>query len=68
MSIQRYKYCSLSPENLKRYTKSGGTIANQTMFLVDIDLNDDADKADLDEYMTSIGYVFVESKPQTPLL
>ena len=67
MSIQRYRYRSVSAENLKQYTKSGGNVVDMSVFYVDINLNSDDDKEDLDAYMGSIGYEFVESNPQMPI-
>jgi len=67
MSVQRYKYCSVTAENLKQYTKFGGNVVGISVLYADIDLNNDADKDDLDAYMDSIGYEFVESNPNMPI-
>lgn len=67
MSIHRYQLRSVSAEDLKRYTKAGATIAGATVVLVDVDLQDDADLDDLSDFMGSIGYAFVESKPLVPI-
>jgi hypothetical protein len=67
MSVYRFQLRSVSAEALKSYTKAGGSVTGATLFLVDVDLNDDADAENLQDYMASIGYDFVEAKPLIPI-
>jgi hypothetical protein len=70
MSIQRYRQIEpVELSTIDRYIPAGMTVAlvgQDPVLFVDLDLSDDAGKDDLDQYMVTLGWVFVETDPTSP--
>lgn len=70
MSIQRYRQIEpVELSTIDRYIPAGMTVAlvgQDPVLFVDLDISDDAGKDDLDQYMVTLGWVFVETDPTSP--
>lgn len=70
MSIQRYRQIEpVEVSTIDKYIPTGMTVTlvgQDPVLFVDLNLSDDAGKDDLDQYMVTLGWVFVETNPTSP--
>ena len=70
MSIQRYKLIEPIPtQSMINQVPVGVSITlvgQDPVLFVDLNIDDDAGKDDLDQYMATLGWAFVETSPTSP--